>query len=103
MTVLSGAVNNGPRALGALVVGVGRADFAVGVALVVEAALRFGLALLVLLTIAAQARERHRFEAFFGDLQPARLADTVTAVVETLECVVDLLELNALAVGQDEI
>src|SRR5208283_2892489 len=68
-----------------------------------RSALRFRLALLVLLTIPAQARKRHRFEPFLGDLQPARLADAVGAFVETLERIVDLLELEALAVRQDEV
>src|SRR5271163_3410571 len=69
MTGLSDAVNNGGRALGALVVGVGRTYLAIGVGLVVESTLRFRFALLVLLTVPAQPRERHRFEAFLADLQ----------------------------------
>src|ERR1700682_2089408 len=89
---------------GAVVVGVGRTDFAICVGFVVESpGLRFCLALLVLLAITAQARERHRAEAFLGDLQSARLADAVSAVVETLERVVDLLQLDAFAVRQDEV
>src|SRR3984957_13235614 len=90
--------------LSAVVVGVGRTYFAIGVGLVVGGSpLRFRFAFLVLLTIAAQARKRHRFEAFFGDLEPARLADAVGAFVHPLERIVDLFELDAFAIGQDEV
>jgi hypothetical protein len=41
------------RILGGLFVGVGRSELAIGVALVVEAALRFGLFFLILLAVAA--------------------------------------------------
>src|ERR1039458_9776772 len=107
MTGLGSAVNNARHGalarLRALVVSVGRTYFAVGIALVVESPLRFRLALLVLLTIPAQARKWHRLEPFLGDLQPARLADAIGAVVKTLERVVDLLELDPFAVRQDEV
>src|SRR5271166_3965740 len=89
--------------LGALVVGVGRTYLAIGIRLVVESTLRFRFALLVLLTVPAQPRERHRFEALLADLQSARLADAVATVVEALERVVDLLELDAFAIRQDEV
>ena len=76
--------------LGVVVVGVGRTYFAVGVALVVESPLRFRLALLVLLTIPAQARKWRRLEPLLGDLQSAGLADAVGTVVEALERVVEM-------------
>src|SRR5277367_2941077 len=104
MTGLRGTVNNLRRStLSVVVVGVGRTYFAVGIGLVIETPLRFRLALLVLLTVAAQTRKRHRFEPLLGDLQSARLAHAVAAVVEPRERVVDLLELDAFAVRQDDV
>src|SRR5450759_3899771 len=97
------AIAGGEPVLGAVVVGVGRTCFAVGIGLGVESPLRFRLALLVLRTIPAQARKRHRFEPFLGDLQSARLADAIGAIVDTPERVVDLLELDAFAVRQNEV
>src|SRR5713226_5866426 len=87
----------------ALVVSVGRANLSIGVALVVETLLRLRLALLVLLAVAAKPRKRHRSKPLLGDLQAARLANPVVAFVQTLERVVNLLQLYPFAIGEDEI
>src|SRR5208282_6413336 len=87
----------------ALFVGVGRAKLAISIALVVEAALTFGFALLLLLAVAAQACERHYFEAFFGNLESARLADAVGSLLDPLQRIIDLLDLYAFAVGENEV
>src|SRR5215469_8431507 len=86
-----------------LFVGVSRAELAISIALVFEAALRFGLTLLILLAIAAEARERHRAQTLFGNFEPARLAHPVGSIRDALEGIVDLLELNALAIGENEV
>src|ERR1700691_4396834 len=92
-----------PAALDIILVGVRRSDLAIGVALVVEAALRLGFALLVLLAVAAQPRKRHREQPLLGDLQPARFARPVGALVHPCEGVVDLLDLDPFAIRQDEV
>src|SRR5271156_3319627 len=92
------------RRSGGFVVGVGGAELSIGVGLVVgDAALRFGFPFLVLPAVAAKGGKRHRGEAILGDLEAARFADPVVAGVEALERVVDLLQLDALAVGKDDI
>jgi hypothetical protein len=57
--------------LRSLFVSVGRAKLTVGIALVVEAALRLGLLFLLLLAVAAKPRKGHRLQALFGDFESA--------------------------------
>src|SRR5208337_4014268 len=97
------AAADGEAESGAFFFVVGGAQLAIDVALILETTLSLGLALLVLLAIAAKPRERHRLHPFLANLESARLAHAVTALVQPLECVIDLFDFRAAAVGEDEI
>src|SRR5580698_9044296 len=86
-----------------LFIAIGRAELAIAAILAVEVALQFGLALAILLTVAAHARERQRFETLFTDFETARFADAIAAVTEPRQRVIDILDFGALAIRQDEV
>jgi hypothetical protein len=70
-TCLRGREKIGRGGSGAFLIRVGRTDFTINIAAIIESALRSRLALLILLTVATQAAEGQGAQAFFRDFQTA--------------------------------